>query len=642
MKPYIHSAIVFVVLAIGYGRAPAQDSATPQKDALPTDHVRLGKLLEQFGGTFVIPAGHYEFGGTLEIDLTKHKAVSLRADGPVSITMKAAGPAIRITGSLTGRADPEQIKAHTWLERMPLIDGIGIIGGHPEADGIELVQTMQATISRVHVRKARHGIVLSKRNRNVIISDVHLYHNSGIGLFLDNVDLHQINVGTSHISYNTMGGIVVRGGNVRNLHITGCDIEANMPRDPTPTESGNIFIDCRDSGSVAEVAITGNTIQHSAHYHPQKQAPGGANIRVTGRSEFKPNMITITGNVMSDTHTHVLLQKASDVTVIGNTYFTTEPTDILVEDCERVSIATSVLNPREATGTGQVILKNSSNCSVLGLICHNLLAGDAAIMLEHCRNTRISECLISGSRNGIKLTDCRNCSVTDCTVSDLPKTGKGVTGQTDGHVIRDVTASQVDTQPIVDTFRGSMNSSWRWQRENKAGWKLTDNGLQVLIEPGNMWGKANDAKNVLLHPVPAAWQSSADVSVQLEHHPKKRWEQANLVWYYSDSTMVKLGLEVEDGKTNIVMGREENDRTRTIAIVPYPAEIVQLRFVVRGLELTGYYRQSGDSTSTEVGKSPLPSSSSTPPAQVSLQFYQGEADRWATVTRFELKPAARN
>ncbi len=442
---FILSATALAFLAIFVGRSNAQQAISPTKSdqgtSSATDHVRLGELLEESKGNLVIPAGDYEFGETLEIDLTKFGALSLRAEGPVTITMKAAGPAIRITGSLVGRAHPEQIKEHTWLERMPLIDGIGILGDHPEADGIELVQTMQSVISRVHVRKARHAIILSKRNRNVVISDVHLYHNSGIGLYLNEVDLHQINVGNSHISYNTQGGIVVRGGNVRNLHITGCDIEANMPSDPTPTDSGNIFIDSRESGSVAEVAITGNTIQHFAHYHPQKQAPGGANIRIAGRDEFQPNMITITGNVMSDTHTHVHLKYASDVTVIGNTYFTTEPTDILVENCQRIAIASSVLNPREAKGTGQVVLKDSSNCSVAGLICHNLLASEAAITISNCRNTRISECIISGSRNGIKLAACENCSVTDCTVSDLPPDGLGVVGESEGNEVRDVMAS---------------------------------------------------------------------------------------------------------------------------------------------------------------------------------------------------------
>ena len=199
--------------------------------------------------------------------------------------------------------------------------------------------------------------------------------------------------------------------------------------------------------------------------------------------------------------------------------------------------------------------------------------------------------------------------------------------------------SDANTTAIVDDFQGSMNSEWRWRRENKAGWKLSDHGLRVLVEPGNMWGKANDAKNILLRPVPKAWRDSADVSVQLEHHPKKRWEQANLVWYYSDAMMVKLGLEIENGKTNIVMGREENDRTRTVAIVPYPAEVVQLRLAVGGLTVRGYFRRPKSKEWTAVGQCALPSSPSAPAPQVSLQFYQGEAgsNRWASVSRFEMK-----
>ena len=68
---------------------------------------------------------------------------------------------------------------------------------------------------------------MGPRGRNVIISNCHLYKNRATGLFLDDCNLHQINVVGSHISYNPAGGIVVRGGAVRNLHVGTCDIEAN-------------------------------------------------------------------------------------------------------------------------------------------------------------------------------------------------------------------------------------------------------------------------------------------------------------------------------------------------------------------------------------------------------------------------------
>jgi hypothetical protein len=214
-----------------------------------------------------------------------------------------------------------------------------------------------------------------------------------------------------------------------------------------------------------------------------------------------------------------------------------------------------------------------------------------------------------------------------------------VVGQTSSLLADEPTGVREDGEVIVDRFQGAISKEWRWLRENRQGWRLTDSGLQVLIEPGNMWGNANDAKNVLLRAVPEAWHESVEISVQMEQHPKKRWEQTNLVWYYSDSTMVKLGLEIEHGRTNVVMGREVDDRTQTIAIIPYPGETVQLRLVVDGLEVTGFYREPGAETWTEVGKATLPEGLSKPP-QVSLQFYQGEAEsqRWATVTDFRMQP----
>lgn len=76
---------------------------------------------------------------------------------------------------------------------------------------------MQLTLSRVVVRECRHAVYLTTRNRNVLIADCHFYHNTGIAVFLDQLNLHQINVVGSHISYNRGGGIVSRGGNVRRI-----------------------------------------------------------------------------------------------------------------------------------------------------------------------------------------------------------------------------------------------------------------------------------------------------------------------------------------------------------------------------------------------------------------------------------------
>lgn len=399
---------------------------------------KLQAELSAGGGELVIPAGTHLFTAPLEVNLAETGAVSIRAKGPVTIKMAGPGPAIRLTGTHTGTAAPQSFHDTTWKQRMPVIEGFEIIGSHPEADGIELRGTMQATIKNVAVRRARHGIRLVQRNRNVIISDCHLYENSGIGIFLDHVNLHQINIANSHVSYNRNGGIVVRNGEVRNLHVTGCDIEANMPGDRTPTTTANILLDqstdLEGKNSIAEIAITGCTIQHSAHYGKDPVAPGGANIRILGNARHQPNMITITGNILSDTTTHLHLREVMDVTVTGNTFFTSENTDLLVEDSKRVTVSGNAFNPREPNTRGGIILRDSSHCLLLGLTIHQFQNPEGALLLERCRTSRIAQCIISDSRSGIALRDCTSCVVNDCTITGLPEGARPVRASGKGNL----------------------------------------------------------------------------------------------------------------------------------------------------------------------------------------------------------------
>ena len=115
-----------------------------------------------------------------------------------------------------------------------MIDGLAIEGAHADAEGIEARGTMQMTISRSHLRKLKHGIHLAGNNRNVLVDACHIYENSGIGIFYDNVNLHQSNIVGCHISYNDGGGIVCKGGDVRNIHIGTCDIESNHGKNGQP------------------------------------------------------------------------------------------------------------------------------------------------------------------------------------------------------------------------------------------------------------------------------------------------------------------------------------------------------------------------------------------------------------------------
>lgn len=188
-----------------------------------------------------------------------------------------------------------------------------------------------------------------------------------------------------------------------------------------------------------------------------------------------------------------------------------------------------------------------------------------------------------------------------------------------------------------DDFTGRLGDGWSWVREEKAGWRIVDKVLEIHVLPGNLWGRANNVKNVLVRQAPDSAQGEVEISVSIANRPTHQYEQANLAWYYDDSNMVKLGLELVDGEVCIVMGREEADKTRTLAKIPIGATAVRVRLRVAGNQVRGQYRVAGTDAWTDAGAGDLPS----PPnaqAKISLHCYQGppDAEHWPRFSEFRV------
>ncbi|HEV3385951.1 MAG TPA: right-handed parallel beta-helix repeat-containing protein, partial [Gemmata sp.] len=334
-------------------------------------------------------------------------------------------PAFHFVGSHQGTADPKSFKEVVWSrERMPSVDGLEIVGDHPDADGIEASGTMQLTLTRLLLRKCRHGVHLTGCNRNVIVSDSHIYQNRGIGVFLDAVNLHQINVTGCHISYNDGGGVVCKAGEVRNLQITGCDIESNQGVDSPPT--ANVFIDST-GGSNAEVAITGNTLQHN------HLAPGSANVRIKGPSnpvkvadERRDGHVTITGNIVSDVKVNVHLDRARGVVIAGNTFWTAYEWNLLAEQSAFVTVGPNNFdrNPRYAAEekpetTNAIAFRDCSDCTLTGFTLASARAASAGMTLERCDRFNVSNLsLTECDEVGLLLKDVSNSRVSGCLIRD--------------------------------------------------------------------------------------------------------------------------------------------------------------------------------------------------------------------------------
>ncbi|WP_158545238.1 right-handed parallel beta-helix repeat-containing protein [Bremerella cremea] len=375
--------------------------------------IPLQRMIDSGIGSIHLPRGTYRISKPLVVDLEKVGVTSFIGDGTPRIVMEGAGPAIKFVGTHEGSADPKTVKDNVWQkQRMPLVEGIEIVGGHEAADGIEAVKTMQLTISRVVIRQVRHAVHLTERNRNVVIVGCHFYENHGIGVFLDDVNLHQINITGSHISYNQGGGVVSYQGNTRNIQISGCDIEANVQ---------NVLIDSGGTKyGTAEVAITGCTLQHSG-------GPDSANVRYIGadlEGERCWGLVTIANNILSDVETNIDIQKARDVVVVGNTISSGYKYNLRVEDSSNVVVGANVMGRNapykdDETCDNRVLFRNCDDGTVNGLHVHRVLRGEAGIVLDQCRRFHVSGCtVLDCDKAGILLNEVEDCLVSNNLLSN--------------------------------------------------------------------------------------------------------------------------------------------------------------------------------------------------------------------------------
>jgi hypothetical protein len=406
-------------------------------DGKADDTAALQRLMDTQGAVRLV-RGRYRLTRTVRVDLSVNGFSALSGDGTATLLMEGAGPALHFVGSHGGTAAPPTVKPQVWeKERAPMVEGIEIVGGHAEADGIEATGVMQLTLSRVVVRECRHAVHFTERNRNVLLSACHFYHNRGIGVFYDQVNLHQSNIVGCHISYNGGGGVVSKGGQVRNLQIGSSDIEANHAAEGPA--SANVWLDST-GGSIAEVAITGCTLQHT------KMAPNSANIRIhgaghdagverrTGRAATNEGHVTIGNNVFSDVQVNIEIQNARGVTITGNTFWEGFQHDLLVEHSSHVVVSGNNFdrNPRYVVNGFQgaehngLVFRHCSETTLNGNIISGALENAAALEVSDSRRMVISNnSLLDSDGAGLFLKNVSDSLVTGNLIRDDRAPGTG-------------------------------------------------------------------------------------------------------------------------------------------------------------------------------------------------------------------------
>ena len=392
-------------------------------DGVVDDTEAIQHAVTQGDGVLHFPPGTYRITQPIEIKLSEHGPLGMDGTGGTArVVMDGKGPAFRLVGTHGGTGDPGSRKGNVAShQRLPTIRNIEVEGAHAEADGFELIETMQSVFEGVLVTRCRHGIHLIQRNRNVLISHCHIYFNTGVGVYLDGVNLHQINIASSHISYNRLGGIRLDRSEVRNLQITGNDIEYNNHKshgaEPEPT--AEIYIDATAEGaSVNEVTIASNTIQATG-------SSEGANIRIkeTPDQSRPPGLFAISSNIIGSQENNVHLTGCYGIALSGNTIYSCENRNLLIEDSRLINVSGNTFRrhtPRYGTG---VRFTDSSDITFTGCGIHDETAEGqpnltALLELERCQRINISGSQFLNGAIGVAGNNCSHVTLTGNTLHD--------------------------------------------------------------------------------------------------------------------------------------------------------------------------------------------------------------------------------
>ncbi|HPO07977.1 MAG TPA: right-handed parallel beta-helix repeat-containing protein [bacterium] len=373
-------------------------------------------------GGLYFPRGGYRLSKTVVIDLALCGRTSIIGDGTAHIEMAGPGPAFHVIGTHETIAAPHRISDTVWeKERMPIFSGVEIRGSNPDAVGLRLEKTFQPILTNLLIRRCKTAVHLIKWNRNAIISNCHIMDNKEYGISFDHVDCHQVIISHNLITFNTLAGIHILGGLVRNLQIVGNDIEYN--HDMAKEGCSDILVDSDSENQPVflEGTIVGNTIQ-------AVPSPGGSCIRVIGGEGLYMNgLLTISNNLIGNRVDGIHLANCRGVSITGNSLYDFREHSVQLDNCQNVSITGNNLDWLPSTyekSTGDRIRVNNCRAiSLNGTIMENSVHGDkdfdAAIQIDKSEDVSITDCQIfDPSHQGIAIRDSKRCRISNSTILD--------------------------------------------------------------------------------------------------------------------------------------------------------------------------------------------------------------------------------
>jgi regulation of enolase protein 1 (concanavalin A-like superfamily) len=220
-----------------------------------------------------------------------------------------------------------------------------------------------------------------------------------------------------------------------------------------------------------------------------------------------------------------------------------------------------------------------------------------------------------------------------------------------------------------DSFQGSLKNGWYWLRPEEKAHQMSAKGLLMKSMDGNIWESQSTGRNFLLRALPRL-EEGIITQVSITSTPERLFEQAGLIWYDSDSTYIKLMVELLNGDKMVNMVREERNQAlifkqdlhdhtskplsvsfqgnkvllidkatnqvTNVDINKVTAKQIDLRLSVQSGEVIGEMKEAGELEWKTVGKCPLLAEANTKVGFITLM---GSKDKptWVEFDQFSIR-----
>lgn len=351
-----------------------------------TDDTMAVRRMVNMGTSVTFPAVEkIKLTGTVNVQMGYAKVL----DGN-GVTLIATDDfyALTVEGTLNSSASPAQIESYVLeSEGGMIVKNFKFTASDAtEGGGIDASKVFNLRIENNYIYNVANGIRFSGMNRDVIITENHIFAINEDGLLFDtSVNMHQCNIINNMIMFALNDIHIYNPTAIANFQIMGNDIEiVNYPSTGYNVAKCICFESSTKPTMFGEIEISGNTIQ----------GHGTSNYIVyfSGHSEEPIRDMSITGNHISNSSDcAVYLSNVNNIVLTGNTY-----AEIMCYVYELDGVCSNVLmvgeigraiNEETVAPGGK--LHAASTATLTNIKCKNTVFTDDDVSIETSSTTNV-------------------------------------------------------------------------------------------------------------------------------------------------------------------------------------------------------------------------------------------------------------